>query len=170
MSESVSFTSGGELSQSVEVTAVADEAAEDRESVRLGFGTLLDGVEAGEPTSATVALVDGGSETAKTALTGGPTIEGMVQVDETLTASVSGIEDADGLDSATFAYQWVSNDGTDDTDIERASSSTFTDDDDTEERLVSAATEPWRRRRIRVSCRWPTPRRPRERTPLWTSW
>ena len=29
----------------------------------------------------------------------------------------SGIADEDGLDDATFTYQWVRNDGSDDTDI-----------------------------------------------------
>ena len=37
--------------------------------------------------------------------TGAPTISGTGQVDETLTASTSGIADADGLDNAVFSYQ-----------------------------------------------------------------
>ena len=76
---------------------------------------------------------------------------------ETLTASTSGIADTDGLTNASFSYQWVSNDGTSDTDISGATSSTytlvaadegntikvrvsFTDDADHEESLTSAAT------------------------------
>ena len=39
--------------------------------------------------------------------TGAPTISGTAQVYETLTADTSGISDPDGLDSATFAYQWL---------------------------------------------------------------
>ena len=52
--------------------------------------------------------------------TGAPTISGTTQVGETLTADITGISDADGLSGETFAYQWVSGDGTTDTDIEKA--------------------------------------------------
>ena len=89
--------------------------------------------------------------------TGAPIISGTAQVAETLTADTSGIADEDGLDNATFSYQWVSNDGTTDTDIEDAASSThtldavdegktikvrvsFTDDAGNEETLTSAPT------------------------------
>ena len=91
--------------------------------------------------------------------TGLPAISGTAQVGETLTASVTGIADADGLTSATFAYQWLSSDGTTDAGIQGATGSnytlasgdagktvkvrvTFTDDGGTEESLISAATEP----------------------------
>ena len=89
--------------------------------------------------------------------TGAPTISGTTQVGETLTADISGIADADGLSGETFTYQWVSSDGTTDTDIENATGSTytliaadqgksvkvsvtFTDDGGNEETLTSAAT------------------------------
>ena len=49
--------------------------------------------------------------------TGVPTITGTAQVGQTLTASTSGIADTDGLSNPSFSYQWVSNDGTNDTDI-----------------------------------------------------
>ena len=94
--------------------------------------------------------------------TGAPTIIGTAQVGETLTADTSGIADADGLSGETFTYQWVSSDGTTDTDItdiERATGSTltlvavdkgnsikvrvtFTDDAGNEETLTSAPTGP----------------------------
>ena len=158
VSGSVTFTSGGALSQTVVVTAVADDTAEEGESVVLGFGDLPDGVEAGATTSAAVTLVDAAAEAVNTEPTGLPTISGTPQVGETLTASVTAISDADGTDSATFAYQWVSNSGTSDSDIEDATKSsyelvdadagktikvrvTFTDDGGTEETLTSAATE-----------------------------
>lgn len=121
---SVTFTAGGALTQTVEVTAVSDEAAEDGESVALSFGELPDGVVAGTTASATVALTD--AEAVNTAPTGLPVISGTAQVGEILTATVDGIADADGLDDATFAWQWVSNDGTDDTDIEDADEATYT--------------------------------------------
>ena len=85
--------------------------------------------------------------------TGAPTISGTAQVEETLTAGITGISDPDGLDNTTFSYQWLA----DDTDIEGAISSTyaleendegktikvrvsFTDDAENEETLTSAAT------------------------------
>ena len=86
--------------------------------------------------------------------TGAPTISGTPQVGETLTADTSGIADEDGLDNASFSYQWLS---TRDTEIDGATSSTytigaddegktikvrvtFTDDAGNEETLTSAAT------------------------------
>ena len=92
------------------------------------------------------------------AATGAPTINGTVQVGETLTADTSGIGDADGLNNVSYSYQWVANDGTADTDITDAADSTytlvaadedktvkvqvsFTDDAGNEETLTSAATD-----------------------------
>ena len=89
--------------------------------------------------------------------TGAPTISGTARAGETLTADTSGISDADGLDNATYSYQWVRNDGTTDTDISGAADSTytlveadegktikvkvsFTDDEGNSETLTSAAT------------------------------
>ena len=97
-------------------------------------------------------------EPENTAPAGLPEISGTAQVGETLTASVSAIEDEDGLDNATFAYQWLANDGTDDSEIAGATNATwevapeqvgrtlkvratFTDDKGTEETLTSAVTE-----------------------------
>ncbi|MXV81208.1 MAG: hypothetical protein F4007_11245 [Chloroflexi bacterium] len=85
--------------------------------------------------------------------TGAPTITGTVRVGGTLTASTSGISDDDGLDNATFTYQWLAGDA----DISGATGSTytlvsadqgktvtvqvgFTDDAGHEESLTSAAT------------------------------
>ena len=89
-----------------------------------------------------------------TAATGTPAISGTPQVGEELTASTSGISDADGLDNASFGYQWIRTD----TDIDGATGSTytpvaadegerlkvrvgFTDDVGHDESLVSAATD-----------------------------
>ena len=91
--------------------------------------------------------------------TGLPTISGTAQVGETLTAGITGIADADGLSGESFTYQWVSGDGTTDTDIENATGATyklvdadqgrsvkvrvtFTDDGGNEETLTSAPTAP----------------------------
>ena len=89
--------------------------------------------------------------------TGAPTITGTALVGETLTADTSGIADADGLANVSYSYQWISNDGTTDTDITGATDSTytlvsgdegdtikvkvsFTDDRGNSETLTSAAT------------------------------
>ena len=89
--------------------------------------------------------------------TGAPSITGAAQVGGTLTASTAEIADADGMTGAAFAFQWVSMDGTTDSDIAGATGSsytltpadegrrikvrvTFTDDAGHAETLVSAAT------------------------------
>ena len=94
---------------------------------------------------------------ANTPATGAPTISGTVQVGKTLTASISSIEDVDGLENAVFRYRWIRSDGDTDMDIAGATGSTytllaadegkvikvgvtFTDDGGTEETLVSLAT------------------------------
>ena len=71
-----------------------------------------------------------------TPATGQPLISGTVQVGETLTAEVSGIADADGLNNAAFSYQWVANDGSSDTDIQDATGSTYTLADDDEGKTI----------------------------------
>ena len=85
--------------------------------------------------------------------TGAPAITGTAQVGETLTADVSGIADADGLDNVTFIYEWIAND----LEIQGVVASAytladadegktvkvrvrFTDDAGNEETLTSAAT------------------------------
>ena len=57
---------------------------------------------------------------------GRPAITGPVQVGETLTVDTSGIADDDGLTGSVFAYQWNANDGTTNTAIAGATSSTYT--------------------------------------------
>ena len=76
---------------------------------------------------------------------------------ETLTTDTSGISDDDGLTNPTFNYQWIRSDGTTDTDIAGATSTTylvttddvgktikvrvsFADDAENQESLTSAAT------------------------------
>ena len=87
------------------------------------------------------------------AAAGAPTVSGTAQVGQPLTASASGITDSDGLNNATFAYQWLSSDS----DISGETGSTyklvgadegktikvrvsFTDDRGHQETLTSAAT------------------------------
>ena len=97
------------------------------------------------------------NEAVNAAPTGRPLIAGTARVGETLSASADGIEDADGLAGATFAWQWVSSDGSTDSDIEDATQVaytvvaadfgrtlkvrvTFTDEGGTQETLTSEAT------------------------------
>ena len=85
--------------------------------------------------------------------TGQPAVTGTAQVGETLSADTSGIADEDGLNNASFSYQWLA----DHADIQNATNSTytlaaddqgktiqvkvtFTDDAGNEETLTSAAT------------------------------
>ena len=120
--------------------------------------------DAGNPetrTSAQTAAVEARADgqEGNSPATGLPTISGTAQVGETLTAGITGIADADGLSGETFTYQWVSGDGTTDTDIENATGSTyklvdadqgkaikvrvtFTDGGGNEETLTSAPTDP----------------------------
>ena len=96
--------------------------------------------------------------TVNTPPTGAPTITGITEVGEELTAHTSGIADADGLDNVGYAYQWVRvASGGVETDIPGARSSTytvqvsdvdsqlkvrvsFTDDENNAETLTSDAT------------------------------
>ena len=64
--------------------------------------------------------------TPNTPATGAPAISGTAQVGETLTAGTGGISDENGLDNASFSYQWVRSDGTSDTNISGATASTYT--------------------------------------------
>ena len=89
--------------------------------------------------------------------TGLPTITGTPQVDQTLTANTSSIDDGDGLDSVSYSYQWTRSDNGAETDIAGETGSTytlvladlgktikvkvsFTDDADNDETLTSVAT------------------------------
>ena len=48
---------------------------------------------------------------------GAPVNNGTAQVGESLTADTTGIEDDNGLNRVQFRFQWVSNDGSADTDF-----------------------------------------------------
>ena len=58
--------------------------------------------------------------------TGLPTISGIAQVGQELSADVSAIADDNGLDNVVWSYQWVRVDGMQETDIGEATSSTYT--------------------------------------------
>ena len=100
-------------------TLTADDRGK-KVKVAVRFVDILGGEET--RTSAPTATLAG---TPNTAATGAPTITGTAQVGETLTASTTGIADANGLTSPTYTYQWIRVDGTDEADIASANSSTY---------------------------------------------
>ena len=87
--------------------------------VEVRFVDILGGEET--RTSAPTATLAG---VPNTAATGAPTITGTAEVGQTLTASTTGIADADGLTSPTYTYQWIRVDGTE-ADIAGENSSTY---------------------------------------------
>ena len=89
--------------------------------VEVRFVDILGGEET--RTSAATATLAG---VPNTAATGAPTITGTAQVGQTLTASTTGIADANGLTTPNYTYQWIRVDGTDEADIAVANSSTYT--------------------------------------------
>ena len=70
------------------------------------------------------------------AATGSPGITGAVQVGQTLSADTSGISDTDVIVASTLAYQWIVNDGTEDTDIQDATGATYTLGADDEDKTI----------------------------------
>ena len=66
------------------------------------------------------------AEFANAPATGEPTIGGAPHVGETLEADTSGIGDKDGLTGVSYDYQWVSNNGTNDSDIQDATGASYT--------------------------------------------
>ena len=81
-------------------------------------------------TSAATAAVDAKPNSPAT---GEPNINGTAQVGETLTADTSGIADEDGLDNASFSYQWLA----DDSNISGATGETYTLADADEAKAIS---------------------------------
>ena len=113
---------------------------------------------------------------ANTPATGLPTITGTPQVEQTLTAEASAIEDADGLTNVSYRYQWTAGGS----DIDGATGSsyaltsseqgetiqvrvTFTDDAGNDETLTSASVGPVQAGEsapgapIRLTSRWSVP-------------
>ena len=100
-------------------------------SVRvLATNVVGDGLPSGEVTATPEAQTSQQQvATQNTPATGAPTISGSAQVGETVTVSTSGIADEDGLDNATFGYQWIRNDSSSDADIEDATGTIYTLED-----------------------------------------
>ena len=142
----------GETSKAVSVPITDDDAEDDGETLKLVLSNVSGAkIRDGEATG-TINNTE-----ANTPAAGLPTISGTPQVGVTLTADTSAITDEDGLDDVSYVYQWISNDGNSDADIEEATGSTytasvsdvgktikvmvsFTDDAENDETLTSAAT------------------------------
>ena len=120
-------------------------------------GDVLQDESGNELATFTAQTVTNVTRPTNTPATGAPTISGTARVGEELTASTSEIMDDNGTTGATFAYQWVRDDGTDEEDIDGATLSTyrvtsndggatlkvkvsFTDDDGFDEEVVSDPT------------------------------
>ena len=65
------------------------------------------------------------AQTPNTPATGAPTISGTLHVGRTQTASPGTIADADGLTNASYSYQWILVDGTDEEDISGATGAIY---------------------------------------------
>ena len=128
-------------------------AADAGKAIRVRVSFTDDAGNDEELTSAVTGAVAAAPPPPNTPATGAPSITGTAQVGETLTADITGIADDDGLDNATFAYQWFAADA----EINGATASTytlvdddagkaikvrvsFTDDAGNDEQLTSAAT------------------------------
>ena len=96
-------------------------AADQGNTIKVRVSFTDDASNAETLTSAATAAVSAAPPT-NAAASGAPVITGTAQVGQTLTAGTSGITDANGLDNATFAYQWIRVS----TAISGATSSTYT--------------------------------------------
>ena len=142
--------SGGDLTSGVVTSPISDD---DGVTVTMVAAVFLEGTYQGIQTGFGDSLTLSSASQANTPPAGAPTISGTAQVGQTLTASTSGISDADGLTNVSYSYQWL----TDDTEINDATNSiytvqasdngkvikvrvTFTDDAGYEESLTSEGT------------------------------
>ena len=143
----ITVTPGSSAAVAIALNATTDCSAQGAICTEEG-GKLSGGLQLTVPGPNTPA-----TGTPNTPTTGAPTITGTARVGETLTASTTGISDDDGLDNATFAYQWLA----DDAEIDSATASSytlvaadmgkaikvrvsFTDDAGNDEQLTSAVT------------------------------
>ena len=87
----------------VSVATTDDSVHEAHGSVTLALTADAEGYKLGDQAASTAAVLDDDDSPA----TGAVTIAGTAREGETLAADTSGVEDADGLDNAAWAYQWV---------------------------------------------------------------
>ena len=115
--------SGGDLASGVVTSPVSDD---DGVTVKVVAAVFLEGTREGIQTGLGESLTLSSSSTdgdgENTPAAGVPTISGTPQVGQTLTASTSGISDANGLDNVSYRYQWLANDS----EISDATNSIYT--------------------------------------------
>ena len=113
----------GEQSKTVTVQVLENGGEEEDETFTLQLSDASVGyINSGKATG----TITSPESTSNTPATGRPSVTGTAQVGETLTADTTGIGDADGLNNVSYSYQWVRSDGTTDTDITGATTSTYT--------------------------------------------
>ena len=113
----------GEQSKTVTVQVLENGGEEEDETFTLQLSDASGGyINSGKATG----TITSPESTSNTPATGRPSVTGTAQVGETLTADTTGIGDADGLNNVSYSYQWVRSDGTTDTDITGATTSTYT--------------------------------------------
>ena len=146
----------GHPSQTIQVPVLTDSEDEDPETMTLTLSNPTRSVLADAEATGTIedAAPPEEETTVNAAPNGLPTVSGTPQVDQRLTADVSGITDPDGLTNPGFTYQWSAGS----TDIPGATSSSyfltgseqgktvqvrvsFTDDSENAESVTSIATE-----------------------------
>ena len=133
--ELVFDASNWSTAQTVSVTGVADDDMADG-SVTIAHAVVAE-YNNGEDQSAleyaalaslpsvAVTVVDDDVAMVNSLAMGAPSISGRARVNDTLTASVSGITDADGLSGVQFDYQWIRAISGADADISTATDQTY---------------------------------------------
>ncbi|MXX35488.1 MAG: hypothetical protein F4Z50_12110, partial [Gemmatimonadetes bacterium] len=94
----------GDLSATLDITILDDDVPESDETITIPWNRDVTNVTPSTILFTGTILNDDASNSPAT---GKPTISGTARVGETLTASTSGISDADGTAGAGFSYQWV---------------------------------------------------------------
>ena len=84
--------------------------ADEGKTIKVQISFTDDAGNGEQLTSAATGAVAAAAPPANAPATGLPTITGTAQVGETLTTDTAGISDGDGLNNATFAYQWLADD------------------------------------------------------------
>ena len=104
--------------------ATDDDNADEEASVITAALQAGTGYTLGTPSSASVTVEDNDVPPNSPA-TGAPTIIGKPEVDQKLTADVSNIRDADGLENVVYTYQWIRVLGGAETEIIGAAGTTY---------------------------------------------
>ena len=107
----------GETSKTVSVPINDDTVSDDGETFTLTLSNASGAEIADSEATGTIRNTE-----ANRAPTGIPTVTGTSRVRETLTADISGIDDADGIENVAFDYQWLAENA----DVEGATASTYT--------------------------------------------